>query len=78
MRRAPSSQGLGRPRAANTWLGLPLWQAEPEEMHTPWSPSTRTTTSLLYPGRVTAQMWGASPVEITSSLGISALSRSRA
>ena len=24
-----------------------LAQAEPEEMHTPWSPSTRTTTSLL-------------------------------
>ena len=34
-RRAPSSQGFGRFMAANTWLGLPLWQAEPEETHTP-------------------------------------------
>ena len=46
-RSAPSSTGLGSLRAAKTWLGFPLWQAEPEETHTPWSPSTRTTTSLL-------------------------------
>ena len=55
-----------------------LLQAEPEDRQMPRSLKNRTTTSLLYPGRVTAQMWGASPVEITSSLGISALSRSRA
>ena len=68
-RTAPSSQGLGRPMAANTWLGFPLWQAEPEETQIPRSPSTRTTTSLLYPGREMAQMWGASPAEITSTRG---------
>ena len=45
-RRAPDSQGLGRPTAAKTWLGYPLWQAQPEEMQIPWSPSTRTSTSL--------------------------------
>ena len=46
-RSAPSSQGFGRFMAANTWLGRPLWQAEPEETQIPRSPSTRTTTSLL-------------------------------
>jgi len=30
MRSTPIRVRLGRPSAANTWLGLPLWQAEPE------------------------------------------------
>ena len=46
MRSAPSRVRLGSPRAAKTWLGLPRWQAEPEERKIPWSLSSRTTISL--------------------------------
>ena len=47
MRSAPSKSLLGSLRAAYTWLGFPLWQAEPEERQIPRSLRNRTITSLL-------------------------------
>src|SRR5699024_498220 len=69
MRSTPIRVRLGRPRAANTWLGLPLWQAEPEDTYTPRSDRARTSISLGKPGRDTAQMWGASPRLTISKIG---------
>ena len=74
MRSAPSSSFFGSFRAAKTWLGLPLWQAEPEERQMPRSLRKRTTTSLLYPVRVTGRMCGAPPSVSTRSWGTRAVS----
>ena len=40
MRKTPSSSFLGSFRAAYTWLGFPLWQAEPEDRQIPRSLKT--------------------------------------
>ena len=45
-RSVPISSRLGRPVAAKTWLGLPLWQADPEDTQIPLSLNSRTSISL--------------------------------
>ena len=53
MRMVPAATFFGRFIALKTWLGWPLWQAEPAETQMPCWLKSFTMLPLGYPGRET-------------------------